>query len=160
MSILDIVAIIPLAYLAVVAIPLVVTDARVHRLPNKYVLPFILISFLTSIAVAIISADWIRFVITFGVAVATLLFGVYLNGRDILGMGDVKLFVGIVLALSSFSIWFALIAIAVGFVVSVAVTLVRMFVVKSVSAYGTTTIPLGVFTISATLITGLVAVVI
>jgi leader peptidase (prepilin peptidase)/N-methyltransferase len=158
MSILDIVIVLPLAYLAVVAIPLIVTDSRVHRLPNKYVLPFILVSFLTTIAVAIISADWIRFLITFGVAVATLLIGVYLNGRDILGMGDVKLFVGIVLALGSFSLWFALIAIAVGFVVSVAVTLVRMFVVKSVGLV--TTIPLGVFTISATLVTGLVAVVI
>ena len=160
MSILDIVALIPLAYLAVVAIPLVVTDAREHRLPNKYVLPFILISFLTSIAVAVVSADWIRFVITFGVAVATLLFGVYLNGKDILGMGDVKLFVGIVLALGSFSLWFALIAIVVGFLVSLAVTFTKLYLTKSSSFFGTTTVPLGVFTISATLVAGVVAVVI
>lgn len=159
MSILDIVALVPLAYLAVVAIPLVVTDVRLHRLPNKYVLPFILISFLTSIAVAIISADWIGFVITFGVAVATLLLGIYLNGRDILGMGDVKLFVGIVLALGSFSLWFALIAIVVGFLVSLAVTFTKLYLGKS-SFFGTTTVPLGVFTISATLIVGAVAVVI
>jgi leader peptidase (prepilin peptidase)/N-methyltransferase len=153
MSTLDIVALIPLAYLAVVAIPLITTDVREHRLPNKFVLPFIAISFLTSIAVAIISGDWIRLLITIGVAFAILFIGIYLNGRDVVGMGDVKLFVAVALALGSFSIWFVfatiLVSVAVGFVVTI-VAIAKHYRVASVQ--------LGTYIISATLLFGAVAV--
>lgn len=152
MSILDIVALIPLAYLAVVAIPLIITDVKEHRLPNKYVVPFIGISFLTSIAVAGVSADWIRFLIVFGTAVATLLIGVYLTGADILGMGDVKLLVGVMLALGSFSTWYGLIVVGVSLLVALISTLVAMRT-RKMYAYA----QLGSYIITSTLVIGAVA---
>jgi len=51
---LDIVALLPLAYLAVIAIPLIIVDVREHRLPNKMVLPFIALSFITTIVVSLV----------------------------------------------------------------------------------------------------------
>jgi len=152
-TLLDIIVLVPLAYLAVIAIPLVVTDIKEHRLPNKFVLPFILISFLTSFAVAVISADWIRFLITFGVAVAILFIGIYLNGRDVIGMGDVKLYVAVALALGSFSIWFvfATILVSVGVAFgAVLVALARKSMVASIQ--------LGSYIVPTTLLFGVIAV--
>jgi leader peptidase (prepilin peptidase) / N-methyltransferase len=153
MPILDIVALIPLAYLAVVATPLIITDVREHRLPNKFVLPFIAISFLTSIAVAIITGDWIRLLITVGVAIAILALGIYLNAKDRIGMGDVKLYVGVALSLTTFSIWFVLATILVSLAVAFVVTIVAVIRQSSIAS-----VQLGTYIIPTTLLFGVVAV--
>ena len=108
MSYLDIIALLPLAYLAVIAIPLVIVDVREHRLPNKLVIPFVLLAFITNLVAGIANGNWGMSLIAIGIALLVLIIGVYLNGRDILGMGDVKLFVGITLALGYFSTWYGL----------------------------------------------------
>lgn len=153
MSTLDIVALIPLAYLAVVAIPLIITDVREHRLPNKFVLPFIAISFLTSIAVAIISGDWIRLLITVGFAFAILFIGIYLSGRDVVGMGDVKLYSGVALALTTFSIWFVVATILVSLAVAFVVTIVAVIRKSHIAS-----VQLGTYIIPTTLLFSVVAV--
>lgn len=153
---LDIVALLPLAYLAVIAIPLIIVDVREHRLPNKMILPFIALSFITTIVVSLVAGQWISLLITLGTAVAILFLGVYLNGLEWLGMGDVKLFVGITLALGYFSVLYSLAVIALALVLAYGLTMATA--VRRVRAILSGSIPLGPYTIVLTLVGGAVAV--
>jgi leader peptidase (prepilin peptidase)/N-methyltransferase len=153
---LDIVALLPLAYLAVIAIPLIIVDVREHRLPNKMVLPFIALSFITTIVVSLVDGQWISLLITLGTAVAILFLGVYLNGLEWLGMGDVKLFVGITLALGYFSVLYSLAVIALALVLAYGLTMATA--VRRVRATLRGSITLGPYAIVLTLVGGAVAV--
>jgi len=98
----------PIAYLAVTGIPLIVIDIRERRLPNKITLPFIAMALLANLTASIVTANLAGFF--FSVLVA-LLFGVagtIFSYRGWIGMGDVKLSVGMLLVVGYFSLWLPL----------------------------------------------------
>lgn len=145
MSYLDIIALLPLAYLAVVAIPLIIVDVREHRLSNKLVLPFVVLAFITNLVAGIASGKWGMSLIAIGLAMLVLIAGIYLNGKNLLGMGDVKLFVGITLALGYFSTWYGLAVIGVSLVLGTILAIVAYKVFRR-----TPSIALGPFAIGLT----------
>jgi leader peptidase (prepilin peptidase)/N-methyltransferase len=85
---------VPLAYLAAVSVPLAVTDAREHRLPNALVLPGLALSLWAAVGVGMRDPPLLLAASAAALAAAAL-FGA---GRMLgaVGMGDVKL--GVLLA--------------------------------------------------------------
>ena len=103
MSILDIISLLPLAYLAVVSVPLILVDMREHRLPNKIVLPFAALSFTTVLAVNIANQDWFNLTLAIGLPLLAFILGIIANYADYIGMGDVKLLTALLLAVGVYS---------------------------------------------------------
>lgn len=110
----------PVAYFAVVAIPLVITDIREHRLPNKLTLPAIAITLGSWLLLAIDENRWHTFGVAVGSAVIIFALGLGANRLGYLGMGDVKLATGLVLLLA----WFVgLVAVALPVIGAVVVAI-------------------------------------
>ena len=103
MSILDIISLLPLAYLAVVSVPLILVDMREHRLPNKIVLPFAALSFTTVLVVNIANQDWFNLTLAIGLPLLAFILGIVANYADYIGMGDVKLLTALLLAVGVYS---------------------------------------------------------
>ena len=162
MSISTIIASLPLAYLAIIAIPLIVIDYKQHRLPNKLVLPMVALGLITDFVASAVSGEWWRLGIAFGIAFAILVLGLVANYFEYLGMGDVKLFVATTLVVAWFVWWLALVlvagAIAFGFI-STIVLYLTSFTYRYRHAGRQATIPLGVFIVPITLVLGSLAVV-
>jgi leader peptidase (prepilin peptidase)/N-methyltransferase len=110
----------PLSYVAGAAIPLMLIDIKEHRLPNKIVLPMIAVTFLSQLTLAIWTGAWASLGISVGLAFAVLAVGIYMNYRDWIGMGDVKLMAGLTMIAS----WFTVIGGALLMPVSLAIGLV------------------------------------
>ena len=151
MSVIDIIALLPLAYLAVAALPLVVIDYEQHRLPNKIVLPFVALSFLTILVVNIANQSWLNLLLAVGLPLLVAILGLYLNYKGWIGMGDVKLFFGVLLAVSVYSPLTALliipISVGLGFI-----ELLYRVIAKQLDP--TQAIPLGPYIILSTLAVG------
>jgi leader peptidase (prepilin peptidase)/N-methyltransferase len=96
------------AYFVAVAVPLITTDIREHRLPNKYTLPAIPLTAVSWLALAVMGNRWVDLAVAVGVAVIVFAIGLGVNKMDYLGMGDVKLFTGLALMLGWFIGLFAL----------------------------------------------------
>jgi len=97
-------AYIPVVYLLLVGIPIVYTDLREKRIPNKLVLPATGALVLTTIAIAFITGDWLNALLTFLIAFTLFSLLTYLSIRGWIGMGDVKLLVTMGIALSPFAL--------------------------------------------------------
>jgi leader peptidase (prepilin peptidase)/N-methyltransferase len=149
MSIIDIISLLPLAYLAVIALPLVVIDYAQHRLPNKIVLPFVATSFLSVLVVNIANQSWLNLLLAVGIPLAAFILGMFLNYYGYIGMGDIKLLLGVMLAVSLYSPVAALLIapIAIGF------TLIEI-TYRVVMKQRVNSIPLGPWVILSTLIVG------
>ena len=94
-------------YFAATTIPLVFIDIRERRLPNKITLPGIAISLLG----ISLTFDWVKVLISIGVAATVFGFGTLISLKGMIGMGDVKLMTGLSLLLAWFSphlLWQAL----------------------------------------------------
>lgn len=118
-------ALVPPLHAVIVATPLIRSDLRYRRLPNRLVLPLIATALVCTALASALLDEWYRF----GAALmsSSLLFGlgVWLAIRSQIGMGDVKLATGIAQSLGWFHPllpWFAL---AVAFVLASAQALVR-----------------------------------
>lgn len=98
----NIIGLLPVAYFVAVAYPLITTDNREHRLPNKYTLPAIPITALSWLYLAIADSRWVEFWLSLGFAVIMFVVGLGANRVGNLGMGDVKLFTGLVMMLTAF----------------------------------------------------------
>lgn len=94
---------IPVAYLLAVASPLIITDIREHRLPNKYVLPAIPIALVSWLVLAITYNLWATFFVALACASAIGIIGLVANRFGFLGMGDVKLVFSLVLVVAWFN---------------------------------------------------------
>ena len=156
MSISTLIAVIPLVYLAIVSVPLVVIDYKEHRLPNKLVLPFILIGLVSGIVASAVSGEWLRFLSSFSIALGVGILAMLANYYDYLGMGDVKLFFGSVLAVGWLSPMNDLLAVVISLVVGFAV--VGVILITKKSRLDEVSIPLGLYTLLATLVLGTLAV--
>jgi leader peptidase (prepilin peptidase)/N-methyltransferase len=117
MSILDVISALPLVYLAVATIPLIVIDYKQHRLPNKIVLPFAALAFITAITVNVANQSWLNLLLAVGLPFVWFIIGLVLNYFDVVGMGDVKFITALLLAVGVYSPLIALLIlpIAVGF---------------------------------------------
>lgn len=99
----QLISMLPVAYIAATAIPLMVVDIKEHRLPNKIVLPMIAITLLSQLTLAIWTGAWASLGISVGLGLAVLFLGVALNYKGWIGMGDVKLMAGLTMMLSWFT---------------------------------------------------------
>lgn len=108
-----------LVYLAIVALPLAITDARLRRLPNRLVLPGGVIALLGQVVACLAFAgEWWRLLVSVVLAAAVFAVGLWMAGFGALGMGDVKLLAVLALAIGWFSVWAAAAVILAGFVLS------------------------------------------
>jgi leader peptidase (prepilin peptidase)/N-methyltransferase len=87
-----------LGYFAATTIPLIVTDLRERRLPNKITIP----GFFVSLLGLALTLEWQRVLVA--LAISILLFGVgtLISVAGWIGMGDVKLIAGLSLLLAWF----------------------------------------------------------
>ena len=145
------IAVMPLVYLAVMAIPLITIDIREHRLPNKIILPFIVTSLITDIVASFVSGEWWRLGLALAVAFGIGIVGIFANYFDLIGMGDIKLFFGSALVIGWFVWWLPLVLVAVTLIVGILVTL-YLLVFRKVSAG--TSVPLGPYAIVLSLVIG------
>ena len=99
-----VISMLPVAYVAATAVPLMVVDIKQHRLPNKIVLPMIAITLLSQLTLAIWTGAWASLGISVGMFFGVLAIGLYLNYKDWIGMGDVKLLAGLTMMLSWFTV--------------------------------------------------------
>lgn len=98
----NIIQVLPVAYFVAVAVPLIITDNREHRLPNKLTIPAIPITAFAWLSLAILDNRWPDFWLSLGMAVIVFALGFGANRVGNLGMGDVKLFTGLALMLTWF----------------------------------------------------------
>jgi Flp pilus assembly protein protease CpaA len=110
----------PVAYFVAVAVPLITTDIREHRLPNKLTLPAIPLTAVSWLALAVMGNRWVDLAVAVGVAVIVFAVGLGVNLMGVLGMGDVKLFTGLALMLGWFMGLFALLLPLLAIVIAVA----------------------------------------
>ena len=122
-----IIKVLPVIYVAVTVLPLLVIDLRQHRLPNRIILPMIVITFMSQFALAILTSAWATFSISIGLGLVVLLLGVLMNYKGIIGMGDVKLLVGLTMLLASFTVIGAVILAPISFVLGCIVTIIILF---------------------------------
>lgn len=94
---------IPVAYLLAVSGPLIITDIREHRLPNKLVLPAIPVAFVSWLVLAITLNEWGKFFIALLCGVGIFTLGLVANRFGSLGMGDAKLAFALLLVVGWFS---------------------------------------------------------
>jgi leader peptidase (prepilin peptidase)/N-methyltransferase len=139
MSILDIISALPLVYLAVATIPLVLMDIREHRLPNKIVLPFAALAFITAIVVNVANQTWLNLLLAVGLPFAWFIIGILLNYFDVVGMGDVKFLTALLLAVGVYSPLIALLIIPIS--VLLALIAVVYVIIRGVPIG--TSVPLG-----------------
>jgi leader peptidase (prepilin peptidase)/N-methyltransferase len=154
MSILDIISLLPLVYLAVATIPLVLVDLREHRLPNKIVLPFTALSFITVIVVNVANQSWLNLLLAVGLPFTWFIIGIVLNYFDVIGMGDVKFLTALLLAVGVYSPLIALLIIPLAALLSI-VAIVYVIMLKAPVG---TSVPLGPWLLLSTwLVVGVLA---
>ena len=126
----NIIQALPVAYFGAVAVPLIITDIREHRLPNKLTIPAIPLTAVSWLVLAVMGNRWADFAVALGVAVIVFAVGLGVNRMGYLGMGDVKLFTGLALMLAWFMGLWALLLPVAAVVVAVAHYLVGVGVGK------------------------------
>jgi leader peptidase (prepilin peptidase)/N-methyltransferase len=146
MPILDIISALPLVYLAVVTMPLVLVDLREHRLPNKIVLPFAALAFITAIVVNVATQSWLNLLLAVGLPFLWFIIGTVLNYFGNIGMGDVKFTTALLLAVGVYSPLTALLIIPLTLLF--AVIAVAYVIMRKVPAG--TSVPLGPWLILST----------
>ena len=98
------ISLIPIAYVAGAMIPIIWRDVRDNRVPNKIVVPLMLLTLLCWLTLAIWQGEWAKLGISILFFIGTILLGSFLNIKyEMLGMGDVKL----IAILSAILAWFS-----------------------------------------------------
>lgn len=85
------VALLPPIHAATVATPLVLTDLRQRRLPNRLVLPVLASAVICTTIASALTTEWMRLGWSFFSSVTIFLIGLTLVRWSQVGMGDVKL---------------------------------------------------------------------
>ena len=132
-----ILSLLPVAYVAATAIPLVVIDIKQHRLPNKIVLPMIALTLLTQLTLAVWTGAWASLGISVGLGLAVMILGITANYYDWLGMGDVKLMAALTMILSWFTVLGGVLLMPISFALGLIVAAIAVLTTRAKS------IPLG-----------------
>lgn len=141
----------PLIYLAIAAIPLITIDIREHRLPNKIILPFIVMSLVADLVASFAGGEWWRLGLALAVAFGIGIAGIVANYFGLIGMGDIKLFFGSALVIGWFVWWLPLVLVALTLLVGIIATLYVLIIRKADAG---TSVPLGPYAIVLALIIG------
>jgi leader peptidase (prepilin peptidase)/N-methyltransferase len=85
-------------------IPIILSDVRENRIPNKIVVPLMILTLLCWLTLAIWQGEWLKFGISILLFVAITFAGLLLNHNfNVMGMGDVKLIATLAMILAWFS---------------------------------------------------------
>lgn len=114
----DLIILVPIAYLAMLSVPLAITDFREHRLPNPMTISAIAVTLASLIALAIFTSVWIGPMAGFLSGGFTFWIGLLLAKRDAIGMGDVKLLTSLNAIAAYFSPVLAAISLTAGLVLA------------------------------------------
>ena len=120
----NLIALLPCAYLIAVAVPLSIIDIKQRRLPNRLVLPGILIALSAQALASAVSSRWMSFLVAVSLGVVAFLLFWLVNTIGAIGMGDVKLITLIVICLAWFEWVWAALAIGVAFVLATILVLI------------------------------------
>ena len=116
------ISLIPLAYVAGAMIPIIWADTYRHKVPNKIVVPLMVLTLLCWLTLAIWQGEWVKLGISILFFIGTILFGFFINIKyDLLGMGDIKLLAILSMILSWFSWGVALVFLPVTAVLSLVI---------------------------------------
>ena len=116
------ITLIPLSYLAGATIPIILSDVRENRIPNKIVVPLMILTLLCWLTLAIWQGEWARFGISILFLVGIIALGLFVHIKfSVLGMGDIKLIATLAFILSWFS-W----GVALAFVPALTVVMLIM----------------------------------
>ena len=91
----ELVLLIPITFLLAVSFPLIATDFKEHRLPNKYTYPLIAVTVLTLGGYGLYSGESEKLTSSLLAMSTTFLIGLLLARFADLGMGDVKLLISL-----------------------------------------------------------------
>lgn len=108
----ELVLLIPIAFLLAVSFPLIATDFKEHRLPNKYTYSLIAVTVLTLLGYGLYAGESTKLAPSLVAMSATFLIGWLLAKFADLGMGDVKLLISLNGWLAWHDGWLVLISIA------------------------------------------------
>jgi len=98
------ITLLPLAYVGGAVIPILLSDVKDGRVPNKIVLPLMALTLLSWLTLAIWQGEWARFGISVLFFIGVTVLGLFLNVKyDLLGMGDIKLLSTLMMILGWFS---------------------------------------------------------
>lgn len=116
------ISLIPLAYVGGAMIPIIWADTYRHKVPNKIVVPLMVLTLLCWLTLAIWQGEWAKFGISILFFIGTVLFGFLINIKyDLLGMGDIKLLAILSMILAWFSWGVALVFVPVLAVLSLVI---------------------------------------
>jgi leader peptidase (prepilin peptidase)/N-methyltransferase len=121
---------IPMAYLALLAIPMAVIDIREHRLPNSMTVSTIALTAVSLTAIAILEDGWLGAVWGMVAGLVTFLVGFQLAKKDAIGMGDVKLLTSMNALAGYFNPLLPLISLTAGLVLATLVSIITMIFTK------------------------------
>jgi leader peptidase (prepilin peptidase)/N-methyltransferase len=111
----QLILILPFGYLLMASVPLILSDLREHRLPNRFTYVAILLAFSSTTFLAISNMEYARLMVPTGVSLATLVIGYLMARYADVGMGDVKLLTATNHLLAWFSPWLVLFALTLSF---------------------------------------------
>jgi len=98
------ISLVPIAYVAGMAIPVLIIDLKEHRVPNKVVMPLLLLTLLCWLTLAVWQGKWAELGLSVLVFLGLMFMGIILNYFDWLGMGDVKCMATLGLIIAWFSV--------------------------------------------------------
>ena len=126
----ELILLIPVGYLLFASIPLVLTDLREHRLPNRFTYSAIALSFFATGFVAVSDNRYLQLLIALGISLSTFGIGYLLAKYADVGMGDVKLLSATNLLLAWYSPWLVLFALTLSFTLASLVSAIGMLMGK------------------------------
>ena len=122
----ELILLIPVGYLLLASVPLVLTDIREHRLPNRFTYPAILLAFAGTGFAASSQGAYLELIFAHLSSTATFGIGYLLAKYASVGMGDVKLITATNHLLAWFSPWLVLFALTASFVLASLVSLLGL----------------------------------
>jgi leader peptidase (prepilin peptidase)/N-methyltransferase len=133
-------SLVPIAFIAALAIPLSITDIREHRLPNRHTYFLIAAAIAGTLLASLLEALWVDFAAGIAVGTVTALVGYLLARFGAIGMGDVKLLTAMHVCLGWHSPVLVLFSLSLGLALASSVSLIGLVTGKLNTR---TLIPLG-----------------
>ena len=135
----QIATLLPFAYIAGAAIPLMIVDFKQHRLPNKIVYPLMLTTIIAQLTLAITQGSWATLGVSLLSGLIVMIAGVLLNFQEWMGMGDAKLMAALTMVLVPLMGFYSMLLLPTSLVAGVVIGLVIQMLKRHIITH----IPLG-----------------
>lgn len=99
------ISLIPVAYALTTALTLLVYDIKEQRLPNKIVVPMLLLTLVCWLTLAIWQGAWLNLLASLGAGLFWLFIMFFDQTRELVGGGDIKVFAGYAMITTWFLWW-------------------------------------------------------